>query len=182
MIAFLCLFGGSWAANSNFTVCANDVECSDYDVGICTNGTCSCNDSLPEGCFEYSNSSNTCVLTECAVFLNGTEVCRIGRKSRTTALLLSIFLINFGAANFYVERYDFAVAQIVLGLLVCVLQFGACGATCARSDSDETSKPCIVLCSLNAVFSIAVFCWWIADLVIFSLNDRNDGDGCPLYT
>ncbi len=178
----LCLVGSSWT-QTNRTECTNDEQCSEYDdVGICNSGTCDCDPSLPEGCFEVNNATNMCVLTSCATFVNGTDICRLGNKSRTTALLLSIFLINFGAANFYIEKYAFAIPQILLGLLVCVFQFGACGATCTRSDSDETSVPCIVCCGINSVLSLAIFSWWLADLVIFALNDRSDGDGCPLYT
>ncbi len=28
--------------------------------------------------------------------------------------------------------------------------------------------------------SLAMVAWWIADAVIFGLNNRDDGDGCPL--
>ena len=197
IIVLLCVVGSSWTQH-NRTACVRDENCSEYNnvgvcdnngtceynnVGVCVNnGTCECNSTIPEGCFEVDNSSNLCVLTRCAVFRNDSKYCQIGTKSRTTALLLSIFLINFGAANFYIERYAFAVPQILLGLLVCVFQFGACGAACSRSDHDETSIPCIVCCSCNAFLSFTIFAWWLADLVIFALNDRSDGNGCPLYT
>ncbi len=181
VFVFLCLVGSSWT-QENRTVCTNDDDCSDYDVGLCNNGTCECIGNLTEGCFEANNVTNLCELNSCATFSNDSSVCRMGIKSRKTALLLSIFLINFGAANFYIEDYALAIPQILLGLLVCVFQFGACGATCARSDSDETSVPCIICCSFNSFLSILIFAWWIADLVIFALNDRMDGNGCPLYT
>ena len=176
------LFGSSWTLNASCTI---DEECSEFEnVGVCNEitGMCTCNDTLPEGCFEVSERENMCVLTSCGNYLNNSDICRVGDKKRLTALLLSIFLINFGAANFYIQRYGLAIPQILLGLLLCVFQFGSCGASAFRSDHEKTSVPCILCCSVNAFLSLAIFSWWLADLIIFALNDRNDGNGCPLYT
>ena len=174
----------SCVAESNVN-CTETGTCSELGegIGICdeATGNCSCNTSLPEGCFKMNASTNLCVLEECAVILeNSTEICRVGNYSRTTALCLSIFLINFGAANFYIRQFAFAIPQIVLGLLLCVVQFTSCGAAAARED--KTSPLCIICCSVNSVLSLSLFVWWIVDLVIFALNSRLDGNGCPLYT
>ena len=144
-----------------------------------TTGVCSCNSTLPSDCFEVSGG--VCSLTKCGEYTNTTEECRLGRRSKTTALLLSIFLINFGAANFYVAQYAYAIPQIIIGLLLCVFQIGSCAATCARSDKEKTSIPCFLCCSINSVLSLTIFAWWIADIVIFATDKRTDGDGCPLY-
>lgn len=165
--------------------CSRDDECSDpHDVvygGVCDQltGECTCNDTLPTLCFEISN--NTCMSTVCSMYYNVTNDCRVGTKSKTTTILLSIFLINFGAANFYIERYALAVPQIILGLLLCVFQFGSCAAACTRGDKDKTSIPCILCCSINSVLSLSLFSWWIADLIIFATGSQTSGDGCPLY-
>lgn len=182
-VALLSLLASCLAlSNPN---CTFSRTCSELGegIGICneTTGLCSCNTSLPEGCFKLDNSTNLCVLEDCAVILeNSTEICRVGNYSRTTALCLSIFLINFGAANFYIRQFAYAIPQIVLGLLICVVQFTSCGAAAARDD--KTSPACIICCSINSVLSLTLFAWWIADLVIFALNSRLDGNGCPLYT
>ena len=107
------------------------------------------------------------------------ERCRKGTKSRTVAILLSVFLINFGAANFYIERYELAIPQIILGLFLCFFQFGSCAIAASRDD--DTSKPCIICCSINSLISLLFLAWWIADLVIFVTNDRTSRDGCPLF-
>ena len=181
--------------------CSTDEECATRNVldmtnntgGVCnfdnstsnntntsnSTGVCSCNPDLPTDCFTVSNG--LCSLTQCGVYTNTTSECRQGTKSKTTALLLSIFLINFGAANFYIEQYAYAIPQIIIGLLLCVFQFGSCAATCARSDKEKTSIPCVVCCSINSVLSLTIFAWWIADIVIFATDSRDDGDGCPLY-
>lgn len=183
----LCLLLFTCIATSQS--CTSDEDCSPYmetlpyGAGVCNiiTGTCTCNVTLPSGCFEVSN--NTCITTACGTFNNITNECRVGTKSRTTALLLSIFLINFGAANFYIERYEFAIPQIIIGLLLCVFQFGSCAASCARDDKEKTSIPCILCCSVNSILSLTVFSWWIADLVIFATNSRMSGGNsvCPLY-
>lgn len=170
------------------TTCSTDEDCSNLNLatvmyaGVCdtSSGICSCNSTLSTDCFHISG--NMCAFTLCGDYTNTTNECRLGKKSRTTALLLSIFLINFGAANFYIEQYALAIPQIVLGLLVCVFQIGSCAAACVRDDKEKTTISCILCCSINTVVSLAIFSWWIADLVIFALNDRMDGDGCPLYT
>lgn len=170
---------------SNVTDC-RDEPCSDFALaGDCnrTSGICSCdvyNMTERIDCFFYDDSNNFCRVRECWSFLNSSGRCRDERKKRVTALLLSIFLINFGAANFYIERYDLAVPQIILGLLLCFFQFGSCAVSSKRDD--DSSKLCIFCCSVNAFFSLLFFMWWIADLVIFATNSRNDGNGCSLST
>lgn len=183
LVALLSLLGFCVAQNN--TNCTLTGVCSEFGegIGICdeATGLCSCNGSLPQGCFEANNETNLCELEDCAVILeNSTEICRVGKYSRTTALCLSIFLINFGAANFYIRQFAFAIPQIVLGLLLCVFHFGSCGAAAARDD--KTSPLCIICCAVNSLLSLTIFVWWIVDLVYFALNVRNDGSGCPLYT
>ena len=108
--------------NSASARCMNDTNCGTPEgVAICndTTGTCQCLST----CYNLTETNGTCILNECSS-LNDDNECRDGRKSRTTALLLSIFLINFGAANFYIERYELAAIQLFLGLLLCCIQVG----------------------------------------------------------
>lgn len=153
-------------------------------IGECniTTGLCNCNQSELSECFTLNYTTNYCVKLESTCYSyqpaeNGT--CRKGRQSRTIAILLSVFLINFGAANFYIERYDLAIPQIILGLALCLFQFGSCAVAGTRDG--ETSVPCIVCCSINSVISLIFLSWWIADVIIFSTNMRLDGLDCPLY-
>ena len=156
-----------------------NISCSDFPgVGVCgENGTCYCNQSTLGDCFVLRD--NFCQVNECYEYMAEQETCRKGTRSRTVAILLSFFLINFGAANFYIERYELAIPQIVLGLLLCFFQFGSCAVAATRDDS--TSVPCIVCCSINSLLSLLFVSWWIADLVIFVVNSRPSRDNCPLY-
>ena len=182
--ACLCMYTGVGVAQ--FNDCTANSNCSSYNnLGICNNitGECSCENvflNRTVECFRYNNETNFCDKLSCYKYFSSDGECREGLKSRTTALLLSIFLINFGAANFYIERYELAVPQIILGLVLCFFQFGSCAVACTKED--ETSTPCIVCCSFNSLFSLLFLAWWLADLIIFAMNNRDDGDGCPLYT
>lgn len=50
-----------------------------------------------------------------------------------------------------------------------------------RRDNEGATWKCISCCTVNALISLTFFAWWIADLVIFATNQRDDGDGCRLY-
>ena len=99
--------------------CVNDTDCGPEGVARCnsTSGLCGCLNDC------YGLQNNSCTRTPCTTLEDDGE-CRDGLKSRTTALLLSIFLINFGAANFYIERYELAAIQLFLGLVLCCVQVG----------------------------------------------------------
>ena len=102
--------------------CMNDTDCNSREGVARCNETRMCDCLLT--CFRLTPGVNgTCVMNNCTS-LDDDGRCRNGRNSRTTALLLSIFLINFGAANFYIERYELAAIQLFLGLLLCCIQVG----------------------------------------------------------
>lgn len=183
ILLFLCLslLLGTCPAQLN---CTEDSECAVTiadGIGVCLNSTgeCGCNQSLPTSCFTVNTSSGLCQLRNCFFYVGGEQVCREGEFSRTTALLLSIFLINFGAANFYIRQFALAIPQIIIGFMVCVFQFGSCGAACSKDE--RTSRTCIGCCVGNTLISIVIFVWWLVDLVFFATNSRLDGNGCPLY-
>ena len=184
----LIILRTSCEPTSNVTDCRERLgeACSDYAlVGECnqTNGDCICdvyNTTQNIDCFFHDTSTNFCLVRDCWRFSNTSGECRDEARRRTVALLLSIFLINFGAANFYIERFDLAVPQIIIGLLLCFFQIGSC-AMAAKRDDDKTLL-CVSCCSINSFLSLLIFSWWIADLVIFATNSRDDGDGCPLST
>ena len=196
--AALLLLGCALFASTNCQTLFNGTDCRDrldeqedvcsrYAlVGECndTTGACDCslynNTGSLTDCFYLDSTDNLCRVRKCWRFSNSSGECREDGKRRTVALVLSIFLINFGAANFYVERYELAVPQIILGLLLCFFQCGSCAV--ARKRDDDTSKLCIFCCSVNSFLSLLFFAWWLADLIQFATNSREDGDGCPLVT
>lgn len=179
----LCALCGLSGAQLNCTdPDYNYMDCSCNNVtgiGLCnvTTEMCQC-DISNATCFRLSETSNCCEVEPCYRYDLDTGECEPTTRSRTTAIVLSIFLINFGGANFYIERYDLAIPQIVLGLFLLFFQFGSCAVAATRDD--DTSVPCIVCCSFNSVLSLLFLAWWIADLVIFATDQRVDGNGCTL--
>ncbi len=180
----LCVESQDVDLNNNCSV-RQDFACNmlNLTLGECdiSTGVCSCMDSELGDCFELNHTSNYCVESDsvCHSYQVTEGTCRRGRRRKTVALLLSIFLINFGAANFYIERYELAIPQIVLGLALCLFQFGSCAVAGTRDG--DTSVPCIVCCSINSFVSLLFLSWWIADLIIFATNMRLDRLGCSLY-
>ena len=146
----------------------------------CIQGMCICQD-----CFMVS-AAGSCSLRECRDYAR--DGCQDDRRSQLTALLLSIFLSSVGAANFYIDRDGLAAGQLVLFLIIlfssCAVCFPLCCVCCA-SDQEKTvgiilSIYFCFITTLIILASLALTAWWIADLVIFANNDRDDGDGCML--
>ena len=144
----------------------------------CFRSQCICQD-----CFKVSD--DTCSLRECRDYTR--DGCQDDRRSQLTALLLSIFLSGVGAANFYIDRDGLAAGQLVLFLIIlfssCAVCFPLCCICCA-SDKEKTGLILsIYFCFITTLIilaSLAQSAWWIADLVIFANNERDDGDGCML--
>ena len=184
----------------NAPTCKNDSDCYPVDFSTnaripvdlvqCTDGLCSCSE-----CFMKNDNSNRCyVNSPCTEYDLETLKCKDNRRKTLTAFLLTFFLIPTGAANFYIDRLDFAIPQLLLGVIyIFCCCFAPCSPICAQSSKNsktsktsKTSKDdvgegiiaclCIPYCLLNLLF----FCWWIADLVAFGKNQRLDGDKCPL--
>ena len=176
----------------NAPQCNNNSDCYPVDFSAnasipvafvqCTGGRCSCSE-----CFMRNDTSNRCYVDPpCTDYDPETLKCEDNRRKTLTAFLLTFFLVPTGAANFYIDRLDFAIPQLLLGVIYIFFQCCVvpCLKSCAKSaqDDGETWKGilacclCIPYCLLAWLF----FSWWIADLVIFGTNQRLDGDGCPL--
>ena len=146
----------------------------------CISGQCICQD-----CFVISGSGR-CTLRECRGYTT-TDGCEDDRRSQLTALLLSIFLSGVGAANFYIDRNGLAAGQLVIFLIIlfssCAVCFPLC-CICCMSEKESTGIFLMayfcLLTVLIVLASLAQTAWWIADLVIFANNERDDGDGCML--
>jgi len=104
--------------------------------------------------------------------------CTYKRKSQLAALLLHIFLGQFGAGEFYIGHIGYGTGQLILGLIGFILP---CCVTCAFKVSVTgqlgfmTCIICLVLCA-----SLATLGWWIADIVLFAMNQNLDVNGFAL--
>ena len=144
----------------------------------CISGQCICQD-----CFMRSGSGR-CSLRECRDYT--IDGCQDDRRSQLTALLLSIFLSGVGAANFYIERNGLAAGQLVLFLVILFSSCAVCCPLCCVCCAEKKEYGIFLMvyfCFITVLIvlvSLAQTAWWIADLVIFANNDRDDGDGCML--
>lgn len=162
-------------ASQNVSIPERLIECL-------SDGRCSCSD-----CFMHNETDNTCYVDPpCTDYNSENQECSDNRRKTLTAFLLTFFLVPTGAANFYIDRLEFAIPQLILGVIYIFFQCCVmpCVRQCAKDakengDSGKGLLSCI-LCIPYCLLAWLFFSWWIADLVIFGTNQRRDGDGCSL--
>lgn len=147
----------------------------------CSDGQCDCND-----CFFQSSDGICTVDTPCQTYDTARNTCRDHRRSQETGVVLSAVLSPVGAANFYIARYEYAIPQLVLLVVLIVASLFGRVVRCFSSEKRRETEKFFVMCSTIVAAVIAVLAlliiiaWWIADLVIFIKNTRRDGNDCPL--
>lgn len=156
------------------------------DLIDCQSGNCVCRQ-----CFEL-DGDRCRELAPCQTYNRGTRSCDDARRSQLVAMLLSIFLSEVGAANFYIARNDLAGGQLAIFLISFLVIFIAacpcCLLCCCKDESGERTAiaficymiAIIVGAIIAVVCSLMIVAWWIADLVIFVQNTRLDGQNCML--
>ncbi len=177
--------------------CANNAQCKPKAFANntipmkfveCRNGQCYCSE-----CFFLNNTENRCYINPpCTEYNANNAQCTDNRKKSLTAFLLTFFLVPTGAANFYIDRLEFAIPQLILGIIyICFhLVFPCIGASVVvesfkigENVDKNTLRLGFAKCSLcipYCLLAMLFFSWWIADLVIFATNQRLDGNGCDL--
>ena len=125
-----------------FSCTSNDecypTELSNTSVPIrlieCVSNVCFCDD-----CFSQDDNGRCAIENECYYYDIQTATCVDERRSQITAFALSLTLSGVGAANFYIERYDLAVPQLLLFIFVfvfpcCMICLPLCFACCADKE------------------------------------------------
>lgn len=146
---------------SNFTRSLDVVDCNDR-TDCDGNGRCSM-DGTTSVCIcdsSYATDKGSGPLPE--------KQCTYKRKKQLVALLLHIFLGEFGVGEFYIGNIGWGVGQLILGgglgiAAIALLFIIGPGVVC-------------VLC----LGPLAFLGWWIADIVFFARNDKVDGNGYGL--
>ena len=115
--------------------CYYDFQCyinfsAPFTFVQCINGSCSCKD-----CFELGKDG-LCRVSKCYSYNNITRSCADERKSQLIAFLLSLFLSGVGAANFYINQYGLATAQV---LLFSPIILTCCGMICTSFRKSNNS-------------------------------------------
>jgi hypothetical protein len=111
--------------------------------------------------------------------------CTYERKKQLTAFLLQFFI--FCAGQFYVGNIQYAIPQLLLTILLCVL--GAIKSVmkitffAQKDENDEPiERPCkhsIIIWTVE-LLTVTLFVWWLADIIIFGMNNYVDKHGIPL--
>lgn len=130
-------------------------------------------------CFSRNVTTGHCQISPpCNTYINGT--CTAYPLSQFMAFMLSLFLTWTGAANFYIHKLELAIAQFSIGVLILfftIIQFIHRQKIKKQAGSGCLFFMCFAITMLLCWVEIA---WWLADVVIFGLNKRDDGSGCPL--
>ena len=154
--------------------------CSNYatadSVGtIGTNVTFNCTGQESCNYHGVCNRYNTgCICNDGYVTHDFPDVqCNYEQKEQLTAFLLSFFLGIFAAGQWYVGNYALAAPKLAIGLINCCV-FGS------SKTSDDDGKEKKTFCA--TLFFLVVFAWWLADVIIFGINDYTDGDGVDLQS
>ena len=178
-------------------MCTNETDCKPSSLSLdfvpsdlidCQSGNCVCRQ-----CFELDSNVGRCrELAPCQTYNRNAFTCNDARRSQLVALLLSLFLSEVGAANFYIARNDLAGGQLAIFLMSFLVIFIAacpcCLLCCCKDEDGDRSAigfiiyiiAIIVGTVIAVICSLMILAWWIADLAIFVQNTRLDGQNCML--
>ena len=176
-------------------LCTKNTDCfktsvlSSTSLVQCVDSKCVCKTE----CFHLNSTSGQCYLPEspCYAYSSSDDVCHSSAPSWLTAVLLSLLLGTTGADNFYINRFEFAIPQLLLFLsplcgCFALFAYSACAMILytkrnLRNISNCINLTALILASLAAIiFPLTTISWNIADLLLFSFNRRHDSRDCIL--
>ncbi len=111
--------------------------------------------------------------------IDNIEKCNYTQKKQLVAFLCELFL-GFWAGHFYSERYQTAglkLAAFLFGIyIICLFPISAkCISDRCDSDYLVIAVSCFYYCC-----AVGLAFWFIYDLVMFGMNNYNDGNGITL--
>jgi len=134
--------------------CNNTEDCSNN--GLCSNNQCHC----------FSGY----ITHESVVG------CNYRQKSRLTAFMLELFLGEFGAGWFYLDRNEFAIPVIVLTLfLVCCVAPLYKTLKSEHVDEDTLKMSCTMCLYLLILLTVLGF--WLHGVIVTGNGDAKDSNG-----
>lgn len=108
--------------------------------------------------------------------------CEYKQKKQVVALLLEFFLA-LGVGHFYCGRTVFGIIKLSVTLFpFCLCCFMLCGSKLFESAQSGAILIASVFECLSCCFILAVFVWWIVDIIMFGMNMYKDGNGVPLQS
>ena len=144
--------------------------------------TQACDDS---SCFSEGgecNNNGTCICDKMWITSrNSTVDCNYKQKEWLTALLLQIFLGGVGAGNFYTGNIQYAVPQLLLGIVGFVLGCVSICVFCCCARGSAGTIGGIITIVIIILASLITSCWWLADVIRYAMDVIPDGNGEKLY-
>ena len=178
-------------------LCTNDTDCfnstllnvTSTSLVQCINSKCVCTTE----CFHLNSTSGACSLphSACYSYSPSDDTCHSSAPSWLTALILSVLLGTTGADNFYINRLEFAIPQLLLFLSPLCGCFAVCSySVCAmflytkrslRPISNCVNLMAIVIASIAAVmFPLTTISLNLYDIFKIGFNEQLDSNGCVL--
>jgi len=130
-----------------------------------------------------------CVCKDNWYTTDASQPCKIEKKSRTTGILLHLFLGNFGAGSFYLGWTGLGVVVLVLCLVSCLCNCVQVAMGAKKKGEGGQDAACgglplwlwqqLVRVLLGCV-SCATCVLWIVTIVFMANGSARDGDNVPL--
>eukprot|EP01084_Bolivina_argentea_P072643 131896_1 len=98
-------------------------------------------------------------------------------KEQLIAFLLSLFLGCVGGGRWYVGDYGIAIGKLLFLIIFCCIPWFVNKILC---DGPNYGTGFLLTLCLMAVFGLVICGWWMADVIMFGLNQITDQNGLIL--
>ena len=126
---------------------------------------------------------NICNLNNCCKWEG---ICQKDGYNQVVALLLQIFLGEFGAGFGYINNWVlFSVPWIIYGSIcfIAIMKGCICHICCKKhnnNDDDDDDDDTITKMCLNCICILALLPYYIYGIVVFAINDGSQTNGCVM--
>lgn len=121
-----------------------------------------------------STDHTTCICFSDYDTYNSNKQCNYHKYSQTTAFCLTFFFLPFGAGNWYTHRFDYAIPQLIIGIL------GMYFTGLVRASLQNNENPKVPHVIISRLTGLCLLGWWLADLIRYGKNEIPDDNGIYL--
>lgn len=142
----------------------------------CLNQCVNCID--PKYCSDITETIKACVCQpEYATYpINSSSYCDYKRKKQWIVFLLET-VVAFGAGHFYAGNYARAVPKLIVWITAWTLFVMMRISSVKREIEDPLA---LIYALWSFIFCFVIIIWYIADVVMISLNRYHDGNGIEM--